>query len=217
MFYLQGFLSKYERQHLKKVSEHRFRRSVVAGRDGAENSTLRTSQSTDVHQDEVVRCIESRALEFQGYDTHESHLEPLQLVRYGPDEQYGYHTDWLSETQYSASYNGGNRLSSFFVYVYVSDRTTGGGTNFPLINPPKDERWCGLVECDEPYANGVTFRPVEGNAIYWENLTPNGMGDPRTEHAGLPLTTGEKIGMNIWTRQMSLSDEARRYDVPLDF
>ncbi len=103
------------------------------------------------------------------------------------------------------------------MYVHVSNDTTGGGTNFPLVDPPKDERWCGLVECDEPYANGVTFRPVLGNAIFWENLTPGGQGDPRTEHAGLPLTSGEKIGMNIWTRQMPMSELVRKEDEPLDF
>jgi len=165
----------------------------------------------------VVRCIEHRALRFQGFDVREEQLEPLQLVKYGPSERYDFHTDWLSDPQYTTSFNGGNRLTSFFVYVHVSNDTTGGGTNFPSVAPPSDERWCGLVECDEPYANGLTFRPIEGNAIFWENLAPDGIGDPRTEHAGLPVTTGSKIGMNIWTRQAPISYEVRRQDLPLDF
>ncbi|KAH8897903.1 hypothetical protein GQ53DRAFT_778128 [Thozetella sp. PMI_491] len=215
--YIQGFLTNDEREHLKQVSKNSFRQSVIAGLDGAAKSSTRTSQSTDVRRDAVVKCIEQRALDFQGFDVQESHLEPLQLVKYGPGEHYDFHTDWFTDPQYYTSFNGGNRLSSFFVYVQVLNDTTGGGTNFPFIEPPKDERWCGFVECDEPYANGVTFRPVEGNAIFWENLTPGGVGDMRTEHAGLPVTTGSKIGMNIWTRQVPQSEEVRREDLPLDF
>ncbi|KAJ2895605.1 hypothetical protein MKZ38_006317 [Zalerion maritima] len=70
--------------------------------------------------------------------------------------------------------------------------------------------WCRYVDCDEEYENGLTFLPLEGNAVYWENLRPeNGQGDQRTLHAGLPVTSGEKIGMNIWTRQLPLPEELR--------
>ncbi len=217
IIYLQNFLTPYEQEHLKEISRNSFRRSAIAGTDGAETSRTRTSQSTDVRRDDTVRCIEERALTFQGFDTKESQLEPLQLVKYTVGEQYDFHTDWFTDPQYYTSYNGGNRFSSFFVYVHVSNDTTGGGTNFPYVDPPKDERWCSFVECDEPYANGVTFRPRRGNAIYWENLTPRGDGDIRTEHAGLPVTSGEKIGMNIWTRQVAMSEEIRRENEPLDF
>ena len=218
IIYLQSFLTPDERLHLKQVAEPRFRRSVVASDEGAQQSAIRTSQSTDLPRDDIVRCIEKRALDFQGFDTRESQLEPLQLVKYAPGEHYDYHTDWLVDPQYSTSFNGGNRMSSFFVYVHVSNDTTGGGTNFPRVTPPRDERWCRFVECDEPFGNGVTFRPVEGNAIFWENLLPGtDGGDARTEHAGLPVTTGHKIGMNIWTRQTGVSEEVRREGGPLDF
>lgn len=91
---------------------------------------------------------------------------------------------------------GGNRLSSFFVYV-AAGNLTGGGTNFPILNAPYDERWCEFVDCDEPWDNGVTFRPVPGNAVFWQNLNEDGSGDPATIHAGLPVTSGSKLGMNI--------------------
>lgn len=174
---------------------------------------MRTSQSTTVPRDGMVRCIETRALAFQGYDTPRSHLEPLQLVRYGPTERYHFHTDWFTDD--AATRHGGNRVSSFFAYVHVVNGTTGGGTNFPHLDAPADARWCdaGIVDCDEPWDRGVTFRPVAGNAVYWENLLPNGRGDGRTLHAGLPVTSGGKIGMNIWTRQLPLGDDIRGEDV----
>ena len=102
---------------------------------------------------------------------------------------------------------GGNRLSSFFVYV-KADKLTGGGTNFPLLEQGRDERWCDYVDCDEPWENGVTFRPVPGNAVFWENLV-DGRGDERVVHAGLPVVKGSKIGMNIWTRE-GIVDEIYR-------
>lgn len=223
VIYIQNFLTPLERTHLIQISSSTFRRSAVAGHTGAQHTAIRTSQSTSLPPtDPIVKCISQRALSFQGFDIHESQLEPLQLVKYSSvgGERYDFHTDWLSDPRYITSFNGGNRLSSFFVYVSVSANTTGGGTNFPLLTPPDNERWCdsGFLECDELYTNCVTFRPVEGNAIFWENLLPHsGEGDPRTEHAGLPLTSGEKMGMNIWTRQMPLGEEVRREDAPVDF
>lgn len=151
-----------------------------------------------------MQCIEDRALLFQGYDIPRTHLEPIQLVKYATGESYHYHTDWFTDPSHATAGLGGNRQSSFFAYVSVSNDTTGGGTNFPLLETLRDERWCQFVDCSEPWENGITFRPIEGNAVYWENLFSDGTGDPRTLHAGLPVTTGSKIGMNIWTRQAPL-------------
>jgi prolyl 4-hydroxylase len=169
-----------------------------------------------VPRDAVVRCIEERALAFQGFDTPRSHLEPLQLVKYGLGEHFHFHTDWYTDPSLASPSFGGNRLSSFFAYVNVANgTTTGGGTNFPVLDAPGDDRWCslGFVDCDEEWERGVTFRPVEGNAVFWQNLLPDGSGDPRTLHAGLPVTSGGKIGMNIWTRQAPLSEDIRGPDV----
>jgi prolyl 4-hydroxylase len=47
---------------------------------------------------------------------------------------------------------------------------------------------------------GVAFRPVPGNALVWVNLLPDGTGDGRVVHAGLPIADGVKFGLNIWPR-----------------
>ncbi|OAA62854.1 Prolyl 4-hydroxylase, alpha subunit [Niveomyces insectorum RCEF 264] len=230
VIYIKNFLTPQERLHLYTASQGKFSQSAVAAAGTAEDGDgggslasrhgARTSQSAYIPRDAVVHCIEERAAVFQGYDVAREQLEPLQLVKYGPGEQYRFHTDWLARDSVKAAHatadNGGNRLSSFFVYVHLhennTDTTTGGGTNFPLLHAPRDERWCAeqLVNCDEPWDNGVTFRPVPGHAVFWRNLHPeDGHGDYRTLHAGLPVSTGEKIGMNIWTRQGPLNEEAR--------
>jgi prolyl 4-hydroxylase len=45
----------------------------------------------------------------------------------------------------------------------------------------------------------LTFRAIEGSAVFWKNLDEKGRGDRRTLHAGLPVQNGTKIGLNIWT------------------
>lgn len=195
-------------------SEKTFTRSGVTRGNSKSHLSVRTSQSTTAPRDAVVRCIESRALAFQGYDTPETHLEPLQLVKYGPSERYHFHTDWFTSSSHTQGL-GGNRVSSFFAYVHVANDTMGGGTNFPRLDAPANDKWCqeGIVDCDEEWENGVTFRPVEGNAIYWENLLPDGRGDERTLHAGLPVLSGGKVGMNIWTRQEPLPEGIKGDDL----
>jgi prolyl 4-hydroxylase len=128
-------------------------------------------------------------------------------------EHFHFHTDWYTDPSHASADVGGNRATSFFAYVHVANGTTGGGTNFPMVDAPGDQRWCDFVDCDGEWESGVTFRPVEGNAVFWQNLLADGSGDHRTLHAGLPVTSGGKIGMNIWTRQAPLSEEIRGPDV----
>lgn len=68
------------------------------------------------------------------------------------------------------------------------------------------------MDCDEPWENGVTFRPVEGNAVFWRNLDEEGRGLETMVHAGLPVVSGRKVGMNIWTREGPMSEEVRGVD-----
>ncbi|KAL1902999.1 hypothetical protein Sste5346_000911 [Sporothrix stenoceras] len=215
--YLSGFITPEECAHLTAATRDTFAQSAVADKgkaDGRAIHKVRTSQSTNVPRDEVVRCVEERALRFQGLYGQYDKLEPLQLVKYGPAQHYHYHTDWFTDALHATAAQGGNRQSSFFAYVHVSNATApegkllGGGTSFPLLNaPPAGDKWCAFIDCDEPWERGVTFRPVQGNAVYWDNLLPRTegedtrTGDPRTLHAGLPVVSGEKIGMNIWTRE----------------
>lgn len=133
------------------------------------------------------------------------------MVQYANGGKYHWYNDWFASATKATTPMGGNRLSSFSVYVSAAN-VTGGGTNFPMLEPPTDDRWCSLVNCDEELDKGVTFRPKEGNAIFWRNMVHDGKGwrgDERTLHADLPVERGVKVGMNIWTREGEISDEFR--------
>jgi prolyl 4-hydroxylase len=169
-----------------------------------------------VPRDPVVECIENRALLFQGLSVSREQLEPLQLVQYSLNQSYNYHTDWFPPPNPSARSPspvnlrfGGNRVSSFFAYISATPDLIGGGTNFPLLDAPRGEEWCEYIDCDEEWENGVTFRPVEGNAVFWVNLKDDGEGDERVLHKGVKVERGGKVGMNIWTREGPLSNEVR--------
>lgn len=157
------------------------------------DTKIRHSSKAPVPRSHTVQCIESRARAFQGWRPF-VFVEKLWAQRYGPNGHYTYHYDWTS-----ASRNRG-RISSFM--VWLGSECTGGGTHFPRIKRPEGVEWCKFVECGEDDGEekeGVIFKPVKGNAVYWENIRPDGTGYDESWHAGLPVLSGEKIGLNIWS------------------
>lgn len=81
--------------------------------------------------------------------------------------------------------------------------------------------WCKWVDCEfqggqpgledwgeseedaaEKSKGGVAVKPIAGNAVFWVNFKNDGTGIHETLHAGEPVVTGTKIGMNIWTWSM---------------
>lgn len=103
-------------------------------------------------------------------------------------------------------------MSSFM--VWLGDQCEGGGTRFPRLRSVSGE-WCRFVECrrdrmgaegamggdrkEEEEDTGITFKPIRGNAVFWENIGRDGVGYEESWHAGLPVTSGEKVGLNIWS------------------
>lgn len=152
--------------------------------------------------DPVVSCIEQRAVDFQGYMPL-SRLEDIQVVKYAVGDHFRPHFDWFAGMT-------NPRVSTFFVYLAcdgedgMGGECEGGATQFPHYSGAFSRRWCeeGFVDCeDDSGVGGVAFRPVAGNAVFWENLYPNGTGHPGVWHAGMPVKSGRKVGMNILTRR----------------
>ncbi|KAF2872396.1 hypothetical protein BDV95DRAFT_593776 [Massariosphaeria phaeospora] len=209
VIYIPDFITAEEAAHLQSISSGKFSSSQIADQSGQQHlAKTRTSRSTSLSSDQVVQCIEERALQFQGYDIPRTRLEPLQAVQYSIGENYKPHTDWFTSPAQTTQQFGGNRATSFFVYVSASEDIIGGGTQFPLLDAPSSERWCDYVNCDAGWDEGVTFRPIARNAVFWRNMK-DGKGDRRTLHSGLPVQRGEKLGMNIWTREDELDVQYR--------
>ncbi len=158
------------------------------------DNTYRSSTTAKLPKDGVISQIESRARSLPFYK-HVGDFLPIVVQTYGIAGQYKDHFDWYDD----AHAVGGNIASTFFVYIYAN--CTGGGTNFARLTPPaEDEKWCQFVDCDRPLEEGTTFLPILGNAVYWENVDmETGAGHPMTLHAGTPVTSGNKMGLNMWT------------------
>ncbi|KAK0645890.1 2OG-Fe(II) oxygenase family oxidoreductase [Cercophora newfieldiana] len=213
VIYVENFLTLEERVHLLEISNPIFKPSTVTDDGGASthrDAAVRDSEVAVIPRTDMVRCIEDRARALQGW-RDEVWVERLRVQRYGPSGHYDHHFDW------SSSYGGWGRVSSFMVWVDDGEgQLRGGGTEFPLLKTREDSRWCSFVECGEQRVNsdatasedaeagkssGVVFKPVPGNAVYWENFRADrsGRGYEETWHAGLPVISGTKVGLNIWS------------------
>ena len=68
-------------------------------------------------------------------------------------------------------------------------------------------KWCDFVCCEEIDGGGpVRWKPKAGNAIFWENLDGDGRRVELGGNLGLPMLSGSKTGLNIWTRERENED-----------
>lgn len=107
--------------------------------------------------------------------------EELHIVKYDVGGEYKIHHDYFSEEQVEERAEigiSGNRTHSFL--AYLNDDFEGGGTEFPRLNR--------------------IIKPELGKAICWLN-TEHGMPVVNSEHAGLPVTKGEKWILIVWVRE----------------
>ncbi len=117
-------------------------------------------------------------------------LEAISIQRYQPNGFFRLHHDY-----FGCGNGTPDRVSTF--NVFLQGDCDGGGTHFPLLPRPNNETWCQYIDCDSK-EDGVVFKPIVGNAIYWENVDSNGTGFRETLHQALPVLSGVKVSMNVW-------------------
>lgn len=81
-----------------------------------------------------------------------------------------------------------------------------------LLDQKRGEEWCEYVDCDEEWEERGDFPAGLGKCGVLAESCGGWTGDERTIHAGLPVTSGAKSGMNIWTRQGALDERFRGRD-----
>ncbi len=119
--------------------------------------------------------------------------EPLQVLRYGPGEEYAPHVDFFDgdEANGAATDPHETTLSRFGQRVatmicYLSAVESGGATVFPEI--------------------GLEVRPLPGRAVYFTYLDADGAVDHRSLHAGAPVLAGEKWIVTVQRRGTGARD-----------
>ena len=185
----KNLLSKTECDHLRKIAESHIKPSTVGATDVAEINTNRTSQSaflTKSH-DEVVITIENRIAEL--LKVRVKQLEPFQIVKYQPGQEYKQHHDWFADDSSDVTKEmGGNRLYTIFAYLNDLDprdiKTKDGATCFPLADN----------------GAGVCAEPIMGTGVFWKNKEHE-KPTADTLHSGTPTNHSIKWGLNIWVKE----------------
>jgi len=108
--------------------------------------------------------------------------EPLAVLRYAPGEEYRPHRDYLRDPAELAAPAPGQRVRTIF--AYLTDVPEGGATDFPIL--------------------GVRIAPQRGRVVLFDNLRADGVADPDTLHAGLPVVRGRKWLATLWLRERPL-------------
>ena len=186
---LKNFLTKDECDHIIKIGEPHIKKSEVCGKNGSRPDKSRTSMTAHIgkkflegnNPDKVLLEVLKKSENYCGLS--KKNIEPIQLVRYEPGQYFKPHYDYLDSKNALYKKNiakNGQRKYTFFVYLTDVPEGIGGETYFPKV--------------------GKYFKGNKGDAIFWDNILPNGEEDKRTLHSGTELLEGKKYGLNIWGR-----------------
>ncbi|KAK0620907.1 2OG-Fe(II) oxygenase family oxidoreductase [Immersiella caudata] len=204
IIYINNFLKDDEVNYILEASEADFDQSWVYDPVTLKsyidrNYRTSTSATIPIH-DAVADCVSQRMKSFLGNVQH-IHTESIQVVKYEVGERFRLHMDWFDKprnksTEESRPDRPYNRLGSIF--AYLRDDCTGGETYFPEVRGvSSDADGSKFTRTDT--GMGLLVKPKRGSAVFWNNLFPNGSGDPRVVHAGLPVSAGTKVGINLFS------------------
>ena len=173
-------------------------RALVSGDTGGKLSSGRTGSNCwlSFKDDSRLNHVSKEISEY--IDIPIDHAEKMQLIYYGPGQEYRPHFDAFdlkTDRGVRCTKNGGQRLIT--ALLYLNDVPKGGGTIFPKLN--------------------ITVEAKKGRVLLFENtLLNDSTRHPLSLHGGLPVEEGEKWAVNLWFRQFprrenktSVSDSAK--------
>jgi len=178
---IRNFLTGEEVAHLLANYKHLLAPSMVAENGVDAYSQDRTSSTGYLpaggdKDDSILLDIEKKVVLLSGIPLE--FWETFQMTHYVEGQQYKPHYDWFNDSE-------NNRSATIFIYLNTVSKEHGGATEFPRLN--------------------LSVQPQLGSAIIWFNCAARGNSvqcDIATEHAGLPPNSGEKIGLNCWSRTL---------------
>ena len=182
------FLSNEECEHMIETSAGRLEDSQVSRASGGAASSGRTSRTAWIKHDTdaVTRSVFDKVVAFVGLPPKTA--ENFQVVHYGETNEYRAHYDsWDhdgSEKTLRCLKRGGPRILTALVYLNAVDE--GGCTRFTKLN--------------------IDVLPGVGKLLVFENTHRNSIHKHLlSEHAGMPVTKGEKYIFNLWFRECDAS------------
>jgi prolyl 4-hydroxylase len=116
-------------------------------------------------------------------------FEHLQVIGYGPSDEYRAHHDYFDESGEGAAVHlrrGGQRVGTLL--MYLKEPTLGGETRFPNLG-------------------SLAVKPRRGAALWFQNVTATGEVNPQLLHAGEPVIHGTKYICTAWLRETAWRTE----------
>lgn len=143
------------------------------------------AEFTRLYVDLVLLALQTRISNTVGVPV--SFFETTTVLHYSVGQEFVRHVDYIEPTQPGATEEiaaRGQRIGTFL--VYLNDGYEGGETDFPRLL--------------------FRYRGAPGDGLTFSNTQPDASPDPRTLHAGLPPTSGEKWLLSQWIRNRHQKD-----------
>ncbi|KAK3034160.1 hypothetical protein RJ639_034656 [Escallonia herrerae] len=91
---------------------------------------------------------------------------------------------------------GGQRVATML--MYLSGNVEGGETYFPMAGS-------GECSCGGKMVQGLSVKPVKGDAVLFWSMGLDGQSDSSSIHGGCEVLAGEKWSATKWMRQKTTS------------
>jgi len=198
VFLVPSFLSKFECESIIREASGLLEPSLVTDK-GKQTKQVRNSWTAWIKREDssVLKQVYDRVADVcqmpRSQCRASKSAEPLQVVRYKPNQYYNEHVDFLTPSFYPDCpevQRGNNRFATFLLYLRVS-KGPGGHTYFPYA---RNNHSGGAG----PGSEGLKLKPKQGSAVVFYSMLPDGNLDERSLHAGTPVQKGEKWIANVF-------------------
>lgn len=183
IYVVDDFISEDECQEFINCSKGKLQPATVVGLDNEQKLKDRTNEFAwlEHHANESIHEVSKRLSILVQMPIRNA--EMFQVVHYESGTEYKPHFDSFDQsTELGKKYwePGGQRMIT--ALIYLNDVEDGGATYFPELN--------------------ISINPKKGNVLVFHNTISETTNiNPRSLHAGMPVSSGEKWAANLWFRE----------------
>ena len=183
IYVVDDFISEDECQEFINCSNGKLQPATVVGLDNEQKLKDRTNEFAwlEHHANESIHEVSKRLSILVQMPIRNA--EMFQVVHYERGTEYKPHFDSFDQsTELGKKYwePGGQRMIT--ALIYLNDVEDGGATYFPELN--------------------ISINPKKGNVLVFHNTISETTNiNPRSLHAGMPVSSGEKWAANLWFRE----------------
>jgi prolyl 4-hydroxylase len=183
IYVVDDFISEDECQEFINCSKDKLQPATVIGLNEERKVKNRTNEFAwlEHHANESIHEVSKRLSILVQMPIRNA--EMFQVVYYKNGTEYKPHFDSFDQsTEVGKKYceRGGQRMIT--ALIYLNDVEDGGATYFPKLN--------------------ISINPKKGNVLVFHNTISETTNiNPRSLHAGMPVSSGEKWAANLWFRE----------------